>query len=61
MKKAKITSYYIDKDKVLHTFIENVKHVTFSEVNNDEEAQMLIDEENALLEERDEYIISNEN
>lgn len=46
---AKITSYHIDEDKTLHTFVGEIKHVTFSEVNNDDEAQTLIDEENAQL------------
>jgi len=48
----KITSYYIDENKVLHTYIGNSKHVTISDVTTDEQAQQLIDEENLLIEDR---------
>ena len=46
----KITSYNIDDKGTLHTYIENVKHVTFENVNNDKEAELLIKEENEIIE-----------
>tara|TARA_R100000734_G_C3227992_1_gene37061 strand:- start:10 stop:204 length:195 start_codon:yes stop_codon:yes gene_type:complete len=44
-----ITSYYIDDNKTLHTFIGDVKHVTFSNVDNLLQAKELIKEENTNL------------
>lgn len=49
---AKITSYNIDDDNVLHTWIGDVKHVTISDVMSDEQAQELIDELNDELEDQ---------
>ena len=46
----KITSYYIDENNVLHTWIGDKKHVTISDVKTKEEAEELIDELNAELE-----------
>jgi hypothetical protein len=47
---TKITSYNIDENNVLHTWIGNIKHVTISDVVSDEQADELIDELNAELE-----------
>jgi hypothetical protein len=44
-----ITSYYIDENDTLHTFIHDAKHVTISNVTSDEQAQELIDELNEDL------------
>ena len=44
-----IDSYYIDDNKILHTFIGDVKHVTFSNVDNLLQAKELIKEENINL------------
>jgi len=45
----KITSYNIDDSNVLHTYINNLKHVTFSDVTSEDMAYRLIDEENKIL------------
>ena len=37
-----ITSYYIDENYVLHTYIGEEKHYTFSNVFSDEQAEELI-------------------
>lgn len=37
-----ITSYYIDENFVLHTYIGEEKHYTFSNVFTDEQAEELI-------------------
>ena len=42
--KTKITSYYIDDNKTLHTYIGSLKHVTISDVRNDKQAKRLIKE-----------------
>lgn len=39
----KITSYYIDENNVLHTYIGNTKHVTISDVFSDKEALEIIE------------------
>ena len=44
-----IDSYYIDDKHILHTFIGKAEHVTFTGVYSDDEADFLIDEENAVL------------
>lgn len=46
---AKITSYYIDDNNVMHTYCGDTAHITVSDVTSDEQAQELIDEENELL------------
>ena len=44
-----ITSYYIDDNNVLHTYIGEKKHITMSEVYSTEQAEELIEElENEL-------------
>jgi hypothetical protein len=40
----KITSYYIDDNYTLHTYIGNEKHVTISNVFTDNEAEELINQ-----------------
>ena len=40
----KITSYFIDENNVLHTFIGELKHITISDVFTDEQAEELINE-----------------
>jgi hypothetical protein len=50
IKTIKITSYYIDKENTLHTWMGQVKHVTISDVTSDEQAEELIEELNAELE-----------
>lgn len=40
----KITSYYIDDNYVLHTYIGDEKHYTFSNVFTDEQAEELINQ-----------------
>ncbi len=47
---TKITSYFIDDNNVLHTWIGNVKHVTISDVVSKEQAEELVDELNAEME-----------
>ena len=41
-----ITSYSIDDNGTLHTFIGDLKHITFSNVDSIFEAELLIEEEN---------------
>ena len=43
--KTKITSYYIDDKNTLHTYINEKKHITISNVKNDKDAERLIKEE----------------
>ena len=45
----KITSYNIDDNNVLHTYINDLKHVTFSDVTSEDMANQLINEENKIL------------
>ena len=40
----KITSYNIDNDNVLHTWINNLKHVTITNVKSDKQANRIINE-----------------
>lgn len=42
----KITSYFIDDNNVLHTYIRELKHVTIENVKNDKQAEKIIDELN---------------
>ena len=42
-----ITSYFIDDNSTLHTFIGDLKHITFSNVDSIFEAELLIEEENS--------------
>ena len=42
----KITSYFIDDKNKLHTYIKDKKHVTISNVKNDKEAQIIINQLN---------------
>ena len=44
-----ITSYFIDDECTLHTFIDENKHTTFSNVDSVYQAEMLIEEENREL------------
>ena len=44
-----ITSYFIDNEGTLHTFIGEQKHTTFSNVDSVFQAEMLIIEENQQL------------
>ncbi len=44
-----ITSYFIDNEGTLHTFIGEQKHITFSNVDSIYHAEMLIEEENRRL------------
>ena len=44
-----ITSYFIDNEGTLHTFINEQKHITFSNVDSIFQAEMLIEEENREL------------
>ena len=44
-----ITSYFIDDEGTLHTFIDEKKHITFSNVESTHQAEMLIEEENREL------------
>lgn len=41
-----IDSYYIDDNATLHTYIGELKHITFSNVDSIAEAEELIREEN---------------
>jgi hypothetical protein len=41
-----ITSYYIDENNVLHTYIEDKKHITISDIFTDEQAEEMIKELN---------------
>jgi hypothetical protein len=38
----KINSYYIDENKVLHTFIGDLKHITFEDITSNEQAESII-------------------
>ena len=49
LKAMEVTSYYIDDNYVLHTYVGEVKHVTFSNVFSDEEAEQLIKKINHTL------------
>ena len=40
----KITSYYIDDNYVLHTYIGNKKHITISNVFNEDQAEELVNQ-----------------
>ena len=40
----KVTSYYIDDHKTLHTYIGESKHITISNVTSDKQAMKLIAE-----------------
>ncbi len=44
--KTKITSYYIDDKNRLHTFINEKKHFTITNVKNDKQAKRIIKELN---------------
>ncbi len=44
-----ITSYFIDNEGTMHTFIGEQKHITFSNVDSIYHAEMLIEEENRRL------------
>lgn len=39
---GKIDSYYIDDNNVLHTFIGDLKHITFEDVKSNEQAESII-------------------
>lgn len=45
----RITSYYIDDNYVLHTYIGDEKHYTFSNVFDDDQAEELINQINNQL------------
>ena len=49
MKNLKITSYYIDEENIMHTYIGNVKHITISDVFSEDMANELIEELNEEL------------
>tara|TARA_R100000781_G_scaffold86768_1_gene53416 strand:+ start:447 stop:593 length:147 start_codon:yes stop_codon:yes gene_type:complete len=42
----KITTYYIDDNNTMHTYIGDKKHITISGVENDNQAERLINELN---------------
>ena len=42
----KINSYYIDGNNVLHTFIGDLKHITFADITSNEQAESIIDDLN---------------
>ena len=44
--KTKITSYYIDDKNRLHTFINEKKHFTITNVKNDKQAKRILKELN---------------
>jgi|TARA_Y100000015_G_C2360100_1_gene74804 hypothetical protein len=48
-KEIRITSYYIDSDCVLHTFIGDTKHITFSNIDSEFQAEQLILDENIRI------------
>jgi hypothetical protein len=52
----KITNYYIDGKNVLHTFIGNLKHITFKNVYSEDQAKKLIAEENKKLKEKSKFL-----
>lgn len=41
-----VTSYYIDENKILHTFIGELKHLTFENVQTEEQAEEIINQIN---------------
>ena len=41
-----ITSYYIDDNNTMHTYINELKHFTISDIMNIEQAELLINELN---------------
>ena len=45
-KDIKITSYYIDDNNTLHTYIGDLKHITISDVKTDKRAEYIINEMN---------------
>jgi hypothetical protein len=45
----RITSYYIDDNYVMHTYIGNEKHITISNVFTDNDAEELINQINNQL------------
>ena len=45
-KDIKITSYYIDDNNTLHTYIGELKHITISDVKTDKRAEYIITEMN---------------
>ena len=44
-----ITSYFIDNEGTLHTFIGEQKHISFENVDSIFQAELLIEEENRRL------------
>jgi hypothetical protein len=44
-----ITNYHIDENRVLHTFVGDTKHITFSNVDSDFQARELVLSENMRL------------
>lgn len=38
----KINSYHIDENNVLHTFIGDLKHITFQDITSNEQAESII-------------------
>tara|TARA_X000001382_G_scaffold93690_2_gene68247 strand:+ start:1520 stop:1711 length:192 start_codon:yes stop_codon:yes gene_type:complete len=44
-----ITNYHIDDNRVLHTFVGDTKHITFSNVDSDFQARELVLSENMRL------------
>jgi len=45
-KDIKITSYHIDDNNILHTYIGDLKHITISDVKTDKRAEYIINEMN---------------
>ena len=52
----KITSYTIDDNNVMHTYIGDLKHVTVNDVTSDEQAERLCNELDAEREENEKGI-----
>ena len=48
-KMMKITSYFIDDNDVMHTYCGELKHITMSDVKNDEQAEKIINELNSEI------------
>ena len=42
----KIDSYYIDESNVLHTFVGDLKHITFENITSNEQAESIISDLN---------------
>jgi hypothetical protein len=42
----KIDSYYIDESNVLHTFVGDLKHITFEDITSNEQAESIISDLN---------------